>query len=132
MLEIVDVSRHFDAFVALDKVSLHIEAGEFFTLLGPSGCGKTTLLRLIAGFDQPDGGDILLNGKSIIAVPPEDRPLHTIFQNYALFPHMTVAENIAFPLRMARVAKQDIRTRVAEALEDVRLPDKGNQYPDAL
>jgi spermidine/putrescine transport system ATP-binding protein len=132
LLEIVDVSRHFDAFVALDKVSLHIEAGEFFTLLGPSGCGKTTLLRLIAGFDQPDGGDILLNGKSIIAVPPEDRPLHTIFQNYALFPHMTVAENIAFPLRMARVSKQDIRTRVAEALEDVRLPDKGSQYPDAL
>jgi spermidine/putrescine transport system ATP-binding protein len=132
LLEIVNVSRHFDAFVALDKVSLHIEAGEFFTLLGPSGCGKTTLLRLLAGFDQPDGGDILLDGKSMIAVHPENRPLHTIFQNYALFPHMTVAQNIAFPLRMAGVAKEDIRTRVAEALEDVRLPDKGGQYPDAL
>lgn len=132
MLEIVNISRHFDAFVALDKVSLHIEAGEFFTLLGPSGCGKTTLLRLIAGFDQPDGGDILLNGKSIVSLPPEDRPLHTIFQNYALFPHMTVAENIAFPLRMAGVAKKEIGPRVEQALSDVRLPDKGGQYPDAL
>ena len=132
MLEIVDVSRQFDAFLALDKVSLHIEAGEFFTLLGPSGCGKTTLLRLIAGFDQPDGGDILLDGKSILAAPPERRPLHTIFQNYALFPHMTVAENIAFPLRMAGIVKKDIQARVAKALEDVRLPDKARQYPDAL
>lgn len=132
LLEIVNVSRQFDAFVALDKVSLHIEAGEFFTLLGPSGCGKTTLLRLIAGFDQPDGGDILLDGKSIIKTPPEHRPLHTIFQNYALFPHMTVAENIAFPLRMAGCEKKEIQARVAEALEDVSLPDKGKQYPDAL
>lgn len=132
LLEIVDVSRHFDAFVALDRVSLKIEAGEFFTLLGPSGCGKTTLLRLIAGFDQPDGGDILLNGKSIVSLPPEERPLHTIFQNYALFPHMTVAENIAFPLRMAKVPKQEIRPRVDKALSDVRLPDKGDHYPDAL
>lgn len=132
LLEIVNVSRHFDTFVALDKVSLHINAGEFFTLLGPSGCGKTTLLRLLAGFDQPDGGEILLDGKSIIATPPEHRPLHTIFQNYALFPHMTVAENIAFPLRMAGCGKKEIQARVAEALEDVSLPDKGRQYPDAL
>ncbi len=140
MLELVTVSRKFDTdngsgtgtFLALDKVSLRIEAGEFFTLLGPSGCGKTTLLRLIAGFDQPDGGDIFLDGKSIIATPPEHRPLHTIFQNYALFPHMTVADNIAFPLRMAGVAKKEIEARVAEALEGVSLPDKAKQYPDAL
>jgi spermidine/putrescine transport system ATP-binding protein len=132
LLEIKEVSRNFDSFVALDKVSLKIGAGEFFTLLGPSGCGKTTLLRIIAGFDQPDGGDILLDGKSIIATPPERRPIHTIFQNYALFPHMTVAENIAFPLRMAGCAKSEIESRVTEALEDVRLPDKGKHYPDAL
>ncbi|MDZ4263987.1 MAG: ABC transporter ATP-binding protein, partial [Pseudomonadota bacterium] len=132
MLEIKAVSRNFDSFAALDKVSLTIEAGEFFTLLGPSGCGKTTLLRMIAGFDQPDSGDILLDGKSIIAAPPEKRPIHTIFQNYALFPHMSVAENIAFPLRMAGCGKDEINSRVAEALEDVRLPDKGKQFPDAL
>ncbi len=132
MLEIKAVSRNFDSFVALDKVSLTIEAGEFFTLLGPSGCGKTTLLRMIAGFDQPDSGDILLDGKSIIATPPEKRPIHTIFQSYALFPHMTVAENIAFPLRMAGCAKDEIEGRVAEALEDVRLPDKGKHFPSAL
>jgi spermidine/putrescine transport system ATP-binding protein len=132
LLEIKDVSRHFGSFVALNGVSLTIEAGEFFTLLGPSGCGKTTLLRMIAGFDQPDGGDILLDGKSIIDAPPEQRPIHTIFQNYALFPHMTVAQNIAFPLRMAGCAKNEIDGRVAKALEDVRLPDKGKHYPDAL
>jgi spermidine/putrescine transport system ATP-binding protein len=132
LLEIKDVTRHFDSFVALDGVSLTIEAGEFFTLLGPSGCGKTTLLRMIAGFDQPDGGDILLDGRSIIGAPPEQRPVHTIFQNYALFPHMTVAQNIAFPLRMARCGKEEIEERVAKALADVRLPDKGKHYPDAL
>jgi spermidine/putrescine transport system ATP-binding protein len=132
LLEIREVGRRFDSFVALNKVSLNIEAGEFFTLLGPSGCGKTTLLRMIAGFDQPDGGDILLDGKSIVGTPPERRPIHTIFQNYALFPHMTVAENIAFPLRMAGCAKPEIDKRVAEALDDVRLPDKGKHYPDAL
>lgn len=132
MLEIKNVSRSFGNFTALDEVSLTINAGEFFTLLGPSGCGKTTLLRLIAGFDQPDGGDILLDGKSIIATPPEHRPLHTIFQNYALFPHMTVADNIAFPLRMVGCDKAEIDRRVAEALEDVSLPDKAGHYPDAL
>jgi len=132
LLEIKQVSRNFDSFTALDEVSLNIAAGEFFTLLGPSGCGKTTLLRLIAGFDQPDGGDILLDGKSIIATPPERRPLHTIFQNYALFPHMTVADNIAFPLRMVGCDRREIDQRVARALEDVSLPDKGRHYPDAL
>ncbi|MDT8283472.1 MAG: ATP-binding cassette domain-containing protein, partial [Gammaproteobacteria bacterium] len=132
MLEIKDVSRNFDGIPALDKVNLTIAAGEFFTLLGPSGCGKTTLLRLIAGFDQPDSGDILLDGNSIIATPPEQRPLHTIFQNYALFPHMSVADNIAFPLRMVGCNKAEIKRRVDQALQDVSLPDKADFYPDAL
>jgi len=132
VLEIIDVSRRFGDFVALDKVSLHIQAGEFFTLLGPSGCGKTTLLRLIAGFDQADEGEILLDGKSLTALAPEQRPVHTVFQSYALFPHMTVAENIAFPLRMAKIAKPVIDLMVRDILEDVRLPDKAKHYPEEL
>ena len=102
LLEIADVTRRFGDFTAVDRVSLSIQAGEFFTLLGPSGCGKTTLLRMIAGFDQPDGGRILLDGRDIGGLPPEHRPVRTVFQNYALFPHMTVAGNVAFPLKMAK------------------------------
>lgn len=132
LLEIKGISRRFGDFVALDSVDLKIESGEFFTLLGPSGCGKTTLLRLIAGFDTPDAGEILLDGKPITNTVPEKRPIHTVFQSYALFPHMTVAENIAFPLRLAKVPNQEINARVKEALEDVRLPDKANHYPDEL
>src|SRR5512143_452891 len=102
LLEIKNVTRRFGDFTAVDDVSLGIEAGEFFTLLGPSGCGKTTLLRMIAGFLVPDGGEILLNGESVLDRPPEDRPVRTVFQSYALFPHMTVEGNIAFPLQMAK------------------------------
>ena len=132
VLEVIDVSRRFGDFVALDQVSLEINAGEFFTLLGPSGCGKTTLLRMIAGFDQPDNGDIRLDGQSLLALPPEKRPIHTVFQSYALFPHMTVAQNIGFPLRMAKLSQKEIDYRVAEVLDDVRLPDKARHYPDEL
>src|SRR5512139_1319153 len=99
LLEVRNVTRRFGDFVAVDGVSLSIGAGEFFTLLGPSGCGKTTLLRMIAGFDQPDAGRIVIDGKDMKGVPPEDRNVHTVFQSYALFPHMTVEQNIAFPLR---------------------------------
>jgi spermidine/putrescine transport system ATP-binding protein len=102
LLEIRNVTRRYGDLVAVDDVSLAVEAGEFFTLLGPSGCGKTTLLRMIAGFEQPDAGCILLDGRDLADTPPERRPVHTVFQSYALFPHMTVAENVAFPLRMAR------------------------------
>lgn len=132
MLEIRNVSRRFGDFQALNEVSLQVQAGEFFTLLGPSGCGKTTLLRSIAGFDTPDSGDILLDGKSLIALPPEKRPVHTVFQSYALFPHMTVADNISFPLRLSGVGKADIERRVHEVLDDVRLPDKARHYPEEL
>ena len=132
LLEIRNVTRRFGDFSAVDNVSIDIQAGEFFTLLGPSGCGKTTLLRMIAGFDAPDQGAILLDGKDQIGIAPEARNVHTVFQSYALFPHMTVEKNIAFPLKMAGVADAEIPTRVAAALEDVRLAGKGKRFPNEL
>ena len=99
LLEIQGVTRRFGSFTAVDNVSLDIRAGEFFTLLGPSGCGKTTLLRMIAGFDLPDEGRIVLDGRDLAQQPPETRPVRTVFQSYALFPHMTVDGNVAFPRR---------------------------------
>ncbi|MBI3480195.1 MAG: ABC transporter ATP-binding protein [Nitrosomonadales bacterium] len=131
-LEIKNVTRRFGDFVAVEDVSLNIEAGEFFTLLGPSGCGKTTLLRMIAGFDLPDAGQILLDGKDLSDTPPEKRPLHTVFQSYALFPHMTVAENITFPLKMSRCSPKETRTRLQEALDQMRLTGKADKYPHEL
>ncbi len=132
LLEIVDVSRRFGDFTAVDHVSLAIRAGEFFTLLGPSGCGKTTLLRMIAGFDVPDGGRIVLDGKDLADTPPEARPVRTVFQSYALFPHMTVQGNIAFPLKMARTPAADAARKIAKALADVRLEGFGGRLPHEL
>ncbi len=131
-LEIRNVTRRFGDFVAVNDVSLSIEAGEFFTLLGPSGCGKTTILRMIAGFDLPDAGQILLDGKDLADTPAEKRPIHTVFQSYALFPHMTVAQNIAFPLRMARRPATEIENMTREILEQVYLTDKASAYPHEL
>ena len=124
ILEIRKVTRRFGEFRAVDNVSLTIEAGEFFTLLGPSGCGKTTLLRMIAGFDEPDVGELFLDGRSLSGIPPEHRPVHTVFQSYALFPHMSVAQNLAFPLRMAGKDEAKIRQQLNETLELVHLVDK--------
>jgi len=132
LLDLRNVTRRFGEFTAVDGVSLGIEAGEFFTLLGPSGCGKTTLLRMIAGFDLPDGGQILLDGVDLAGSPPELRPVRTVFQSYALFPHMSVEGNIAFPLQMARTPPREIPARVAEALEDVRLQGFGKRQPHEL
>src|SRR5574337_32504 len=132
LLEIRNVTRRFGDFVALRDVSLAIEAGEFFTLLGPAGCGKTTLLRLIAGFDQPDAGSLFLDGRPLAGIPPEQRPVHTVFQSYALFPHMTVAGNLAFPLEMARRPADEIRRRVGAALDLVRLAGRGGASPAEL
>ena len=132
LLEIRNVSRRFGSLAAVDDVSIAIEAGEFFTLLGPSGCGKTTLLRMIAGFDLPDAGQILLDGRDLADTPPEQRPIHTVFQSYALFPHMTVAQNVAFPLRMSGRSPQDIDRLTRAALDNVHLSDKARQYPHEL
>jgi len=132
LLEIQGVTRRFGDFAAVDNVSVAVEAGEFFTLLGPSGCGKTTLLRMIAGFDLPDAGRILLAGEDLAGRPPELRPVRTVFQSYALFPHMTVEGNVAFPLQMARVPASERPARIAAALEDVRLIGFGKRYPHEL
>ena len=132
LLEIRGVTRRFGDFVAVDNVSLSMEAGEFFCLLGPSGCGKTTLLRMIAGFDAPNGGSIWLDGKDMTGVPPEKRNVHTVFQSYALFPHMTVADNVGFPLKMAGTDPAEIKARVNEALEDVSLEGFAARYPNEL
>jgi len=132
LLEIENVTRRFGSMTAVNGVSLSIEAGEFFTLLGPSGCGKTTLLRMIAGFDPPDGGRILLAGQDLTHVPPERRPVRTVFQSYALFPHMTVQENVAFGLRRKRVGRSEITRRVAEMLQIVDLTGREHRRPREL
>jgi spermidine/putrescine transport system ATP-binding protein len=132
LLEIQGVTRRFGDFTAVDDVSLAVEPGDFFTLLGPSGCGKTTLLRMIAGFDLPDAGRILLSGDDLATTPPELRPVRTVFQSYALFPHMSVAANVAFPLQMARVPPGERKARIEAALEDVRLTGFDKRYPHEL
>jgi len=132
LLQLEGVQRCFGALRAVDGVDLEIHAGEFFTLLGPSGCGKTTLLRLIAGFERPDAGRILLDGVDLAGTAPERRPVHTVFQSYALFPHMTVTENLAFPLRMAGVRPEERRERVAALLGQVRLREFADRYPSQL
>ena len=132
LLELRGVTRRFGDFTAVDNVSMSVEPGEFFTLLGPSGCGKTTLLRMIAGFEAPDAGTILVEGRDMRGIPPERRNLHTVFQSYALFPHMSVERNIAFPLRMAGVPDDETRRRVGAALEQVKLEGLGRRYPAEL
>jgi putrescine transport system ATP-binding protein len=126
------VSKRFDSFVAVDRLSLDIEEGEFFALLGPSGCGKTTLLRMLAGFERPSAGRILLDGEDIADVPPHRRPVNMMFQSYALFPHLTVAGNIAFGLRQEGMAKAEIKARVEEMLALVRLEGFGGRRPHQL
>src|SRR5512139_4320898 len=132
LLELCNLTRRFGDLVAVDDVSLAIESGEFVTLLGPSGCGKTTLLRMIAGFELPDTGRILLDGRDLADTPPEKRPLHTVFQSYALFPHVSVAQNIAFPLRMARRPPAEANKMLRDVLEQVHLSDKADAYPHEI
>ena len=127
-VELQNVTKRFGDFIAVDNVSLGIENGEFFSLLGPSGCGKTTCLRMIAGFELPTEGEVKIRDKPMGDTPPYKRPVNTVFQNYALFPHMTIAENVAFGLEMQKVSRSEIKTRVKEALEMVRLPAPGRAY----
>jgi putrescine transport system ATP-binding protein len=127
-----DVSKRFGATTAVDHLSLDIRQGEFFALLGPSGCGKTTLLRMLAGFETPDGGRILLDGKDVAAVPPHRRPVNMMFQSYALFPHLTVAGNIAFGLRQEGVPKAEIAERVSAIMALLQLGGLGERRPEQL
>src|ERR1700676_1322382 len=132
LLRIDAVVKKFGVFRAVDRLSLDIRAGEFFALLGPSGCGKTTLLRMLAGFETPDEGRILLDGKDIAKVPPHQRPVNMMFQNYALFPHLDVRDNIAFGLKRAGMPRPEIDTRVAEMVALVKLDGLEQRKPDQL
>jgi putrescine transport system ATP-binding protein len=132
LLRIEGLSKRFSGFAAVDHLSLDIHAGEFFALLGPSGCGKTTLLRLIAGFERPDTGRILLDGVDLAAVPPHRRPVNMMFQSYALFPHLTVEANVAFGLKQEGLAKREIDGRVADMLAMVKLESLGARKPHEL
>ena len=131
-VQIENVSRAYGSFKALDDVSIDIKKGEFFSLLGPSGCGKTTLLRIIAGFDSPDTGILLFDGKEILSQPPEKRHVNTVFQSYALFPHLTVYENVAFPLRLKKIDKNLIDSKVREYLHLVQLDSHIHKKPGKL
>ncbi|MBY6186695.1 spermidine/putrescine ABC transporter ATP-binding protein PotA [Marinobacter hydrocarbonoclasticus] len=132
ILSLSGIVKRFGNQTVLNDFQLEIANGEFFTILGPSGCGKTTVLRLIAGFELPDEGVIELDGTDIAQVAPESRPVNTVFQSYALFPHMSVFDNVAFGLNMAKVDKAEIETRVRDALTMVRLADYADRRPHQL
>jgi len=132
VVELVDLEKRFGDVAAVDRISLRIEDGEFFSLLGPSGCGKTTTLRLIAGFERPDAGAIMIDGADQASIPPHKRPVNTVFQSYALFPHMTVARNVAFGLEMRGLRRAEVAARVEEMLALVKLTDLAQRRPAQL
>ena len=132
IIELRNVTKSYGSKTILKDLNLTINDGEFLTILGPSGCGKTTALRLIAGFEELTGGSIILDGQDVSNVPAEQRPVNTVFQSYALFPHMTLFENVAFGLRMQKVPNEQIKPRVMEALRMVRLEDRAEQKPAQL
>jgi len=132
LIRFENVTKRFGKVVAVDNVSLSIEEGEFFALLGPSGCGKTTLLRMVAGFETPTEGRILIDDQDVSLTPPYKRPVNMVFQSYAVFPHMSVADNVAYGLKVERVAAAERATRVEEALALVKLEGLGGRKPDQL
>ena len=132
IIRLEGVSKRFGQIVALDEVSLEVNEGEFFALLGPSGCGKTTLLRLLAGFETPDRGRILIDGQDVGSTPPNRRPVNMVFQSYAVFPHMSVSDNVGYGLRMEGVAPDERRRRVEGALALVQLDGMGERRPDQI
>ena len=127
-----NINKFFGSTQVLKDINLEIKAGEFFSLLGPSGCGKTTLLRIIAGFETPTSGDMLLDNESVLQKAPNERHVNTIFQNYALFPHLTVFENVAFSMRLKKIDKKTIKNRVDEYVNLVRLNEHIGKYPAQL
>lgn len=131
-VELVDVTKTYGNFTAVDDISLQIKDGEFFSILGPSGCGKTTTLRMIAGFEMTTKGEIYIQGTPVSGIPAFKRPINTVFQNYALFPHLSVAQNVAFGLEMQKVPRPEIDRRVREALTMVRMADRANARPNQL
>jgi putative spermidine/putrescine transport system ATP-binding protein len=131
-VRVTGLHKTYGSVVAVDDIDLHIAGGEFFTMLGPSGSGKTTTLRLIAGFEQPDAGTIELGGRDVARMPPFDRPVNTVFQDYALFPHMTVQQNVEYGLRVRKVPRAERRMRAEEVLAVVRLGGYGDRKPGQL
>ena len=131
-IQLLDLEKRFREVLAVDRISLEVGSGEFFSLLGPSGCGKTTTLRMIGGFELPTGGRVLLRGRDVTNDPPDKRPVNMVFQNYALFPHLDVGDNVAFGLKRAGVAKTETGRRVAEALELVHLRGYDRRRPSQL
>lgn len=132
LVSISEVSKAFGDVIALNSVNLEIHTNEFFALLGPSGCGKTTLLRVLAGFEQPDSGSVTVDGQDLLAMPPNKRPINLMFQSYALFPHMSVEKNVAYGLEREGLPKDEIRQRVSEVLTTVGLSDKARSRPAQL
>lgn len=131
-IQLLDLTKRFGAHTAVDGINMDIPSGEFFSMLGPSGCGKTTTLRMIAGFERPDSGSIVLDGENMEHSPPHKRPVNTVFQNYALFPHLNVFDNVAFGLRRGRISKAEVNRRANEALELVMLGGMGDRKPSEL
>ena len=132
LINLTGISKSYGDHVVLDDLNLYIRENEFITLLGPSGCGKTTTLRIIGGFETPDAGSVVFDGKDITSLPPNERNLNTVFQKYALFPHMTLYNNVAYPLRIKKADKAEIKQKVSYALNALDIEHAAHKYPSQL